>query len=144
MQAEAMGTLADQRVETAIESYFDAISRRDRRAWEALFAADASVHDPVGTVPAEGREGLAEIWTVLSGPFEGLAMHADEIFYAGSGAAVRWKGTATGNKDATFEFGGITVFEVGADGRIQTLMAYWDPADLLIRLSGDTDDDDSR
>ena len=37
---------------------------------------------------------------------------------------------------------GITVFEVDSDGRIQTVMSYWDPAAVLISLAGDIDGDD--
>ena len=34
-------------------------------------------------------------------------------------------------------FEGITVFEISDEGKIQALMAYWDPAAMIMELAGD-------
>ena len=71
-----------------------------------------------------------------------LTLAIDEVFYAGSGAAARWSATASAQSGTSADFAGITVFEVDQDGRIQTVMSYWDPAAVLIQLAGGATDDE--
>lgn len=132
-----MQELHDPQVETAVNEYFRTVSVRDKNAWFALFANGAVVHEPVGTTPAEGREGLEEVWQVFTGPFASLVIRSDDVFYAGSGAAAVWSAKASATDGRTTAFRGVTVFETDADGKIQTAMSYWDPAAVLIRLAED-------
>ncbi|HXC50215.1 MAG TPA: nuclear transport factor 2 family protein [Candidatus Limnocylindrales bacterium] len=131
----------DPRVEAAVEQYFRALSTRNKSEWMALFDKSAVLHEPVGTTPAEGREGLEQVWQIFTGPFATLTLASDEVFYSGSGAAARWSAKASSADGHTTEFSGITVFEIDADGLIQTVMSYWDPAAVLIRLAGVDEDD---
>jgi len=132
-----MEALIDPRVEAAVADYFRTLSSRDKNAWVALFDKSAVVHEPVGATPAEGREGLEEVWQVFTGPFASLTVLVDEVFYSGSGAAARWSARASVTGGRSTDFSGITVFEVDDEGRIQTVMSYWDPAAVLIELAGD-------
>lgn len=132
-----MEALIDPRVEAAVADYFRTLSSRDKNAWVALFDKSAVVHEPVGATPAEGREGLEEVWQVFTGPFASLTVLVDEVFYSGSGAAVRWSARASITSGRSTDFSGITVFEIDDEGRIQTVMSYWDPAAVLIELAGD-------
>lgn len=132
-----MQSLNNPLVEAAVDAYFRHVSERDKEKWVALFDRNAAVHEPVGATPAEGREGLEQVWQVFTGPFATFAIRSDEVFHAGSGAAARWSASATSQSGARADFCGITVFEVDAEGRIQTVMAYWDPAAVLIGLAGD-------
>lgn len=131
-----MQDLNDPRVESAVAEYFRCVSRRDKDSWLKLFEPGAVVHEPAGTTPAEGREGLEQVWQVFTGPFDSLTIDPDEVFYSGSGAAARWSATATAGAGSSSRFAGITVFEVDDEGRIQTVMSYWDPAAVLIDLAG--------
>lgn len=135
-----MQAMNDPRVEAAVYSYFHTLSTRDKNAWIALFDSKAMLHEPVGATPGEGRVGLEQVWQVFTGPFATLTLRSDEVFYSGSGAAARWSGTATSIDGQQADFCGITVFEVDTEGRIQTTMSYWDPAEVLIRLAGGIDD----
>jgi steroid Delta-isomerase len=137
-----MQALIDSRVEAAVTEYFRSISTRDKSAWIALFDKSAVLHEPVGATPAEGREGLEQVWQVFTGPFATLELASDEVFYSGSGAAARWSAKASTANGTSAEFAGITVFEVDQDGRIQTVMSYWDPAAVLISLAGADDEGD--
>lgn len=132
-----MQALVDPVVEAAVSGYFRTLSARDRKSWMELFDKDVALHEPVGTTPAEGREGLEQVWQVYTGPFATFTLRSDEVFYSGSGAAARWTARATSSEGRGTEFSGITVFEVDADGRIQTVMSYWDPAAVLIELAGE-------
>jgi ketosteroid isomerase-like protein len=98
-----MDTLNDPRVSSAVEAYFEAITAGDEQGWIGLFAADCVVHDPVGAIPAEGRESLPGVWRILRVPFESVAMEAVDVFHG---------------------------------GKIQTLMSYWDPAEMMIAIAG--------
>jgi len=137
-----MRALTDPQVEHAIAAYFAAITARDRQRWLDLFCDDAVVHEPVGALPLEGKASLDEAWKIFSAPFEQLSIEASEIFTAGSGAAVKWIGEATGRGLAKrVTFSGISVFEIDDTGKIQAVMSYWDPAETLIRLAGNSEDD---
>lgn len=137
-----MLSLHDPQLENAVASYFQHITARNKSAWLALFDAGAVLHEPVGSSPGEGREGMEQVWQVFTGPFASLEIASDEVFYSGSGAAARWTATATSAEGNRHGFHGITVFEVDGDGRIQTVMSYWDPAAVLIQLAGGLDEDD--
>ena len=137
-----MHALNDPRVEAAVADYFRTVSARDKSAWIALFDKAAVLHEPVGATPAEGREGLEQVWQVFTGPFATLTLRIDEVFYSGSGAAARWSAKASATGGRSTGFSGITVFEVDDDGRIQTVMSYWDPAAVLIELAGGDDEDE--
>jgi steroid delta-isomerase len=131
-----MQGMVDANLVAAVDAYFAAIRDRDERRWLAGFADDAVVHDPVGSLPAEGEDGLREVWRVLSAPFKKLLIGEHAAFYSSSGAAVHWTARGTGANEREVSFEGITVFEFAPDGKIQTLMAYWDPAAMMIELAG--------
>ena len=135
-----MQAMNDPRVEAAVQEYFRTLGARDKGAWIALFDKNAILHEPVGTTPAEGREGLEQVWQIFTGPFVGLEFESNEIFYSGSGAAARWSAKASSADGRATGIDGISVFEIDVDGRIQTVMSYWDPAAALIRLAGDRDE----
>ena len=130
-----MKALVDARYERTVEAYFAAFGRGDSGPWLALFADGAVSHDPVGTPPASGRQELGQIWNVMTAPFEKLRVVARAVFYAGSGAAAHWSAQGTAAAGGSVRFEGISVFEFAEDGRIQTVMSYWDPAAMMIELA---------
>jgi ketosteroid isomerase-like protein len=107
----------------------------DQDGWLELFADDAISHDPVGAPPATGRSELSEIWRVMTSPFKKLTVVPEHIFHAGSGAAVKWSARGQSEIGGSVEFGGISVFEFSDDGKILTVMSYWDPAAMMIELA---------
>ncbi len=133
-----MKAIKDKTVAGAVAGYFDALRRRDETAWLALFADDAVQHDPVGAPEAEDQESRKHVWNILTAPFQSLDIQERRVFHAGSGAAVLWSAEALGVSGGAAQFEGITVFEIGSDGRIQALMSYWDPAQVLLELAGET------
>src|SRR5438309_3570497 len=52
----------DQLIRATIERYQSTFSAGDREAWLALFADDASLEDPVGSPPRQGRDDIAAFW----------------------------------------------------------------------------------
>jgi steroid Delta-isomerase len=136
-RSRVMQGMPDPQLVAAVETYFGAIRERDQARWLQAFDDDAACHDPVGTAPAEGGDGLREVWRVLTAPFTKLLIAETAAFYCGSGAAVHWQARGTGVNGRTITFEGISVFEFSPEGKIQTLMAYWDPAAMMIELAGE-------
>ena len=88
----------------------------------------------MGAPPIVGRDGIREFFKSICKNFKSVALTEDSVFVAGNGAAVKWigKGTSTTGKEVNFE--GIDVFEINQDGKIQSVWAYWNPAEMIAQL----------
>ena len=128
-----MAVSAD-RVSRAVRGYFLAIRAMDADAFANTFAEDGTTYDPVNAPGVTGREGIREFLQSICANFKSVSLDEDSIFVAGGAAAVKWtgKGTSVNGKDVRFE--GIDVFEVNEDGKIQTVRAYWNPAEMVAQL----------
>lgn len=121
-------------VSQVVKAYFAAIRAMDQQAWIDTFAPDAISHDPVGAPPIVGHQKLAEFFQNITGAFKEVGLTEDEIFIAGNGAAVRWSGRGISQRGHKVHFEGIDVFEINESGKIQTLHAYWNPAEMMAQL----------
>ena len=121
-------------ISKVIKNYFAAIRAMDQRAWVNTFAEDAISHDPVGALPIVGHEKLAEFFQSIMAAFKEVGLTEDQVFVAGNGAAVKWtgRGVSQGGKNVHFE--GVDTFEINEAGKIQTLHAYWNPAEMVAQL----------
>ena len=117
-----------------IQEYFAALRAMDEKRWVNTFAADAVSYDPVGTPAIEGHEKLAEFFQTITAAFKEVGLTENDVFIAAASAAVKWtgRGTSKAGKDVKFE--GIDVFEFNEAGKIQTLRAYWNPAEMVTQL----------
>jgi steroid delta-isomerase len=106
----------------------------DQQAWVNTFAADAVSYDPVGAPPTGGHQKLGEFFQTITAAFKEVGLTEDEVFVAGNGAAVRWSGRGISKQGRKVHFEGIDVFEVNEAGKIQTLHAYWNPAEMVAQL----------
>ena len=123
-----------ERVSRVVRAYFLAIRAMDPEAIASTFADDGTTYDPVGSAGVTGREAIREFFSSIFKNFKSAALTEDSIFVAGDGAAVKWtgKGTSANGKNVNFE--GIDVFEVDVDGKIRTIRAYWNPAEMIAQL----------
>jgi steroid Delta-isomerase len=121
-------------VSRAVKAYFEAIRAMDEHAWVNTFAEDAVSYDPVGAPPTVGHQSLREFFQSITGAFKEVGLKEDEVFVAGNGAAVRWTGRGVSKSGNKVRFEGIDVFEVNEAGKIQTLHAYWNPAEMVAQL----------
>ena len=121
-------------ISRAVKAYFAAIRAMDAEAWVATFAPDATNYDPVGAPPTVGHDALRQFFAAIAGAFKTVALTEDHVFIAGDGAAVKWTGTGTGKNGRDVRFEGIDVFEFNPEGLIQTMRAYWNPAEVLMQL----------
>ena len=126
--------MSPETISRGVRAYFAAIRAMDMEAWVATFAPDATSYDPVGAPPTVGHDGLRQFFTAIAGAFKTISFKEDHIFIAGDGAAVKWTGKGTGKNGRNVRFEGIDVFEFNADGLIQTMRGYWNPAEVLMQL----------
>jgi steroid delta-isomerase len=122
------------KISRAVRAYFLAIRAMDADAFANTFAEDGTTYDPVGSPGITGREGLREFLTSICKNFKTVALDEDSVFVAGNGAAVKWTGHGTSANGGEVRFEGIVVFEVNDDGKIQTIHAYWNPAEMIAQL----------
>jgi steroid delta-isomerase len=121
-------------VSQAVKAYFAAIRAMDEQAWVNTFAEDAVSYDPVGAPPTRGHENLAKFFQTITAAFNEVGLTEDEVFIAGNGAAVKWSGRGISKSGSKVHFEGIDVFAVNEAGKIQTLHAYWNPAEMMQQL----------
>jgi len=128
-----MSTEPDK-ISRAVRAYFLAIRAMDADGFANTFAEDGTTYDPVGTPGITGRDAIREFLQSICANFKTVGLTEDCVFVAGNGAAVKWtgKGTSTNGREVRFE--GIDVFEVNEDGKIQTVRAYWNPAEMIAQL----------
>jgi len=126
--------MSPELITTAVKGYFAALRAMDQQAWVNTFAADATSHDPVGTPAICGHQKLGEFFQTISAAFKEVDLTADEIFIAGNSAAVKWSGRGISKQGRQARFEGIDVFTVNEAGKIQTLNAYWNPAEMVAQL----------
>lgn len=121
-------------ISKAVRAYFAATRAMDQQAWVSTFAEDAISYDPVGALPTRGHQRLGEFFQTIAGAFKEVGLTEDQIFIAGSSAAVKWAGRGTSKQGRRVHFEGIDVFEIDETGKIQTLHAYWNPAEMVAQL----------
>jgi steroid delta-isomerase len=121
-------------ISRAVKEYFAALRAMDQQAWVNTFAEDAVSHDPVGAPPIEGHQKLGEFFQTITAAFKEVGLTEQEVFVAGNSAAVKWSGRGISKQGRKVRFEGIDVIEVNAAGKIQTLHAYWNPAEMVAQL----------
>ena len=126
--------ISPDKISRAVRNYFLAIRAMDADAFANTFAEDGTTFDPVGAPGITGRAAIREFLQSICKNFKSVGLTEDSVFVAGNGAAVKWtgKGTSANGKEVSFE--GIDVFEVNQDGKIQTVRAYWNPAEMIAQL----------
>lgn len=121
-------------ISRAVRAYFLAIRAMDAEAFANTFAEDGTTFDPVGTPGIRGRDAIREFLTSICKNFESVGLTEESVFVAGNGAAVKWTGWGTSASGKEVKFEGIDVFEINEDGKIQTVHAYWNPAEMIAQL----------
>jgi len=126
--------MSPEDISRVVKAYFAAIRAMDAESWVATFAPDAVSYDPVGAPPTAGHDALRQFFEAICAAFKKVGMTEDHIFIAGNGAAVKWTGSGKGKNGRNVRFEGIDVFDFNEAGLIQTVRAYWNPAEVLMQL----------
>jgi steroid delta-isomerase len=121
-------------VKATVTSLIAAIQKRDCDAWLACFADDARNYNPVGTPPIQGHDGLRRIFDNMVGVMKDWKFTAESMFVAGNEAAVKYTATGVLKNGKMVVIDGINVYEVNEQGKVQTVRAYWHPAEVATQM----------
>ncbi len=117
----------------ASQRSMDAVRRKAKDEWVALFAADGIVQDPVGRSPldetGEGHRGHAAIgafWDATIGGLERIDFEIHDSFASGDECANVGTILAYLPGDQVMRTDGVFVYRVGPDGLLASLRAFWE------------------
>ena len=103
----------------AVNKYMDAFSGADMNLIREIYADDAVVEDPVGSEPYVGIEAIVGFYEVAFATGAKIALSGD-VRCADNAAAFPFKVLMEG-----VDISPIDVFEFNAEGKVQSMKAYW-------------------
>ncbi|KRF12336.1 ketosteroid isomerase [Nocardioides sp. Soil797] len=134
----------DQPARRMSQRSYDAVSRKAKDEWLALFADDAVVADPVGPSFFDesgeghrGKEAIAAFWDMAIGPVERFQFTIRDSFANGNACANI--GTfSTRLADGTLaDTDLIAVYRLDDNGLIKTMNAHWEVERTMATLRKD-------
>jgi len=125
------------KLKSTVHKYFDAIARKDRKAWLDCFSDDPGLShvDPVGSPARTRKEDVGAFWDQIHSLFESVVLEIEHL-YPGSPEvlALTWVGRGRGFNGVDVTFRGIDVFRADPSGKILQMEAYWDANATLGQL----------
>lgn len=117
-------------IRATVDGYCAAFSSRDRDAYLGLFAADAWIEDPVGSPRVEGHEALGGFFDSTMNMAEAMELRlTGPIRVAAGEAAFPMQARPTvGGMQLMVDIIDVMTFDEA--GKITTMRAYWDPAEM--------------
>lgn len=128
MTVEQDQTELSSRIDATVQAYIDLLTNGTAEQIADLFAADATVEDPIGADIRDTREQLVEFYGIITGMDEHVAtLNWKKI--AGDTAVFEFT-LVTGTADMRFEITPIDIMVFDADGKVSSMRAVWEPSDL--------------
>ena len=118
-----------EQINSTVVRYLDAVASGDAAAITALYAADGTLEDPVGTPPRQGREAIAEFYSALAGA--DIATELLTLRVGGDTAAFHFRVTTKAG-DQSYIVEPIDVMTFNEAGEITSMRAVWSPADMKV------------
>ena len=126
--SQAAATAAQMRA--ALQKYIDAFTARDTDAVVALYADDATIEDPVGTEPIQGRAAITAFYARVVPIGLTLRLVAPIRGSHGNAAAMAFEVDAPAPNGGRSVIRVIDVMTFNAAGKITSMRAYWAPDDM--------------
>jgi steroid Delta-isomerase len=112
---------------------YDAVVRKAKEEWLALFAEDAVLEDPVGPsfldpegAGHRGKDAISAFWDAAIAPVAEFRFHIRESF-AGGDACANVGTFSTVLEDGTHaDTELVAVYRLDQDGRIASMAAHWE------------------
>ena len=118
-----------EQVRAVVDDYLASFPKGDRAAFLACFADDAKQVDPVPSPPNVGKEAIGQFWDNVATMADKMEPQLDRVHVCGDEAAVVFTMHArTGDGGSAIDI--VDIFEVNDDGKIASLRAYWDAAEI--------------
>ncbi|HSC75622.1 MAG TPA: nuclear transport factor 2 family protein [Pseudomonadales bacterium] len=111
-------------LQNAVAQYIEAFEKADLGIIENIFAVGATVEDPVGTPQYVGIEAIKAFYKSAFDMGVKLELNGKPRC-AGNSVAFSFDVVMTGMKISP-----IDVFELNADGKVQSMKAYWGPENM--------------
>jgi steroid delta-isomerase len=123
-----------KRMISATDQYFNALSNINLDDFLACFNKDATLDDPYGGKPFVGGEGLKKWFDGFKRTWNDFSIEAEEAFYSGDRAAVKWAARGATNSGKNANFSGIDIFTIDENGLITRMDGYWDAPSMLAQI----------
>ncbi|MCW2815119.1 MAG: nuclear transport factor 2 [Nocardioides sp.] len=123
-------TLSNDDVAAGVQRYLDTVATGTAADVTALYAADATVEDPVGSDPLQGHEAIRAFYAT----FEALAKTTELVTVrtcAGQ-AAFHFEIVVDLGGGATSTMAPLEVMTFDDDGLITSMRAFWSESDLVM------------
>jgi steroid Delta-isomerase len=112
---------------------YDAVSRKDKEAWLALFAEDGWIEDPVGPSAFDpdgkghhGLSGRSRFWDRTIAPVERFVFEIHDSFAAGNECANVATFHTTLENGYTAHTDCVVIYRVDDAGKLKSLRAIWE------------------
>ncbi|GAA5069006.1 nuclear transport factor 2 family protein [Nocardia callitridis] len=119
------------KIRTTIERYVELVGAGSADDVVSLYAADATVEDPVGTPVRKGHDAIREFYELLVPLERETTLHPETVRIAGNSAAFMFTVVTTVN-DQRFVLTPIDVMEFDDDGKITGMRALWSQDDMRV------------
>jgi steroid delta-isomerase len=117
-------------IRSTISRYMTAMSAGDRDTWVGCFAPQATLEDPVGAEVVIGREAIGAFFDNAHALADGITMEpTGPVRVAADEAAFPFRIVTTLGADR-LAMPVIDVMAFDDDGRITSMRAFWDMADM--------------
>lgn len=117
-------------IRAAVEAYCTAFTRGDRDAYVALFTDDAWIEDPVGTPRHVGSAAIGAFFEQSSSLAESIELRQTGPVRAAAGECAFPMQARPNIGGDTYCVDIIDVMTFDDGGKITTMRAFWDPAEM--------------
>jgi steroid delta-isomerase len=117
-------------IRSVVDAYTKAFIDGDKEAYVALFAPDATVEDPVGSPLHEGHDAIAEFFTQMSGMADSIELRLTGPVRVAAGECAFPMQARPSMGGTTMCMDIIDVMTFDDDGKITSMRAFWDPAEM--------------
>ncbi|WP_228002242.1 nuclear transport factor 2 family protein [Nocardia australiensis] len=118
-----------EQVRDVVERYVKLVGSGPTEEIVNLYAADATVEDPIGTPIKHGHAEIREFYEVLGKLDRETELKVETVRIAGNHAAFMFT-IVTKFGDQSFTLMPIDVMEFNDEGKIINMRAYWSPEDM--------------
>jgi steroid delta-isomerase len=117
-------------IRATLDAYVDTFKAHDKDRWLALFADDATQEDPLGAPVNTGPEAIGVFWDNTHALGDLSMEQLDEPIILGHEALMFLRVTIGHGAERMAVPRIVDHIRFTEDGRIQSLRAFWDPADI--------------